>query len=127
MRCTASGSSTSGGGGANSIPLQVFIVSKNMYCGVQWPDLVQRLGTSYPDAINSCMIDMLNEPDCWGLTWEAHDGYPSAGDLYLAAMDAIYAVNSGLSRPSPLRYSVMSHVPMARMPRRSGCHLSWQP
>jgi hypothetical protein len=59
---------------------------------------VNRLGTAYPDAVNSCLIDLLNEPDCWDLSWQANNGKPSSGDLYLAAMDAIYAVNSGTPR-----------------------------
>lgn len=90
--------------------MQMFF--RSISCALQWADLVQQLGTAYPDAINSCMIDMLNEPDCWGLTWEAQDGNPSAGDLYLAAMDAIYAVNPGASRPSPPRNDAISQKPI---------------
>jgi hypothetical protein len=73
---------------------------------LQWADLVTQLGAAYPEAINSCLIDMLNEPDCWGLSWQASNGYPSSGDLYLAAMDAIYAVNSGTPPPSRSQCSV---------------------
>jgi hypothetical protein len=58
-------------------------------------DLITELGNAYPDALTRCMVDMLNEPDSWGLSWDAQDGLPASGDLYLAAMDAIYQVNSG--------------------------------
>ncbi|KAK9864612.1 hypothetical protein WJX84_011232 [Apatococcus fuscideae] len=42
------------------------------------------------------MVDILNEPDWMNLRWEASDGKPGAGDLYLQAMDALYSVNPGL-------------------------------
>ncbi|KAL3142124.1 hypothetical protein ABBQ32_004742 [Trebouxia sp. C0010 RCD-2024] len=54
-----------------------------------WPDLVNRISQD-PVASQKIMIDMLNEPDCQYLQWQAANG---AGDLYLAAMDAIYKVN----------------------------------
>ena len=42
------------------------------------------------------MVDILNEPDFGNLRWEAANGLPGVGDLYLQAMDALYNVNSGL-------------------------------
>ncbi|KAK9836719.1 hypothetical protein WJX74_006621 [Apatococcus lobatus] len=50
------------------------------------------------DAVASAkiMCDMLNEPDFGNLRWEASNGLPGVGDLYLTAMDALYAANPGL-------------------------------
>ena len=42
------------------------------------------------------MVDILNEPDFGNLRWEASNGLPGVGDLYLQAMDAMYNVNPGL-------------------------------
>ena len=42
------------------------------------------------------MADILNEPDFGNLRWEAYNGLPGLGDLYLQAMDALYAANPGL-------------------------------
>lgn len=40
--------------------------------------------------------DILNEPDfITGMGWTPQNGNPGMGDLYLQAMDAIYAVNPG--------------------------------
>ena len=63
----------------------------------QWADLVAQLTEQYPDAAARVFVDILNEPDSFQLQWQAQDdaGLPGAGDLYLAAMDAIYPVNSG--------------------------------
>lgn len=63
-----------------------------------------QLTAKYPDAAARVFIDILNEPDSFQLQWQAQAdaGLPGAGDLYLAAMDAIYPVNNGdtlLSRP----------------------------
>lgn len=65
--------------------------------GAQWADLVAQLTEQYPDAAARVFVDILNEPDSFQLQWQAQDdaGLPGAGDLYLAAMDAIYPVNSG--------------------------------
>ena len=70
----------------------------------QWADLVAQLTARYPDAAARVLVDILNEPDSFQLQWQAQDGagLPGAGDLYLAAMDAVYAVNSG-ARPAPPR------------------------
>jgi hypothetical protein len=70
-------------------------LAEHEWMGEQWADLITALGNTYPDALTRCMVDMLNEPDSWGLSWDAQDGLPASGDLYLAAMDAIYQVNSG--------------------------------
>lgn len=42
------------------------------------------------------MCDILNEPDFGNLRWEPANGLPGMGDLYLQAMDALYAANPGL-------------------------------
>ena len=42
------------------------------------------------------MCDILNEPDFGNLRWEAYNGLPALSDLYLQAMDALYAANPGL-------------------------------
>lgn len=59
-----------------------------------------QLTSQYPDAAARVFVDILNEPDSFQLQWQAQDdaGLPGAGDLYLAAMDAIYPVNSGEPR-----------------------------
>ena len=58
---------------------------------------MSQLTEQYPDAAARVFVDILNEPDSFQLQWQAQDdvGLPGAGDLYLAAMDAIYPVNSG--------------------------------
>ena len=48
-----------------------------------------------PNAAARSLIDILNEPDAFKLQWQAQNGLPALSDLYLAAMDAIYPVNSG--------------------------------
>ncbi len=39
------------------------------------------------------MIDILNEPDNFGIRWEASGQTPALKDLYLSVMDAIYPIN----------------------------------
>ena len=70
----------------------------------QWADLVAQLTAKYPNAAARIFVDILNEPDSFQLQWQAQAdaGLPGAGDLYLAAMDAVYPVNNGetlFSRP----------------------------
>ncbi|DBB04409.1 TPA: hypothetical protein ACH3X1_012892 [Trebouxia sp. C0004] len=57
-----------------------------------WPSLISTISQDATASLR-IMVDILNEPDCNGLKWSAANGKPGAGDLYLAAMDAIYAVN----------------------------------
>jgi hypothetical protein len=40
------------------------------------------------------MLDLLNEPDGRGIVWEAQGSTPALTNLYLNAMDALYAVNN---------------------------------
>jgi hypothetical protein len=56
-----------------------------------WKNLAAALA-SQPELKGRLMIDILNEPDNFGLRWEAQPGKPGVKDLYLAAMDAIYPV-----------------------------------
>ena len=62
----------------------------------QWSELVASLTKAYPEAAALCIADLLNEPDAFGVRWEAQGDKPGAGDLYLAAMDAVHAVNPGM-------------------------------
>ncbi|KAK9864609.1 hypothetical protein WJX84_005551 [Apatococcus fuscideae] len=55
-----------------------------------------KCNTYLPVAQAKTMVDILNEPDFGNLRWEAANGLPGVGDLYLQAMDALYNVNSGL-------------------------------
>lgn len=58
----------------------------------RWADLATQISQD-PDTAAYVMMDILNEPDSQKLRWEAVDGLPSTGDLYLAGMQAIYDVN----------------------------------
>ncbi|KAL0040077.1 hypothetical protein WJX79_005360 [Trebouxia sp. C0005] len=57
----------------------------------EWAQLVADL---VKDHITSShlLIDVLNEPDNYGIRWEAGNGKPGLADLYLLAMDAIHQV-----------------------------------
>jgi hypothetical protein len=66
----------------------------------QWRKLAAELVARHPGAARRVLLDVLNEPDVWGLGWEAkpdpanpNTTLPSAGDLYLEAMDALHAVS----------------------------------
>ena len=66
----------------------------------QWRKLASELVARHPAAARRVLLDVLNEPDVWGLGWEARPDpanpngtLPSAGDLYLEAMDALHAVS----------------------------------
>jgi hypothetical protein len=56
-----------------------------------WAKLVKELSS---DSVvkQHLMVDLLNEPDQYGLQWGAQNGKPGLGDLYIKAMDAIEAV-----------------------------------
>lgn len=61
-----------------------------------WVDYWKQLATGItadPIASSYTMYDILNEPDSKDLRWEASDGKPGVGDLYLRGMDAIHDIN----------------------------------
>lgn len=58
----------------------------------QWTDLVSKISQD-PVSKKMLMIDILNEPDNFGLRWEPSGQMPGLKDLYLSAMDAIYPIN----------------------------------
>lgn len=63
----------------------------------QWVQYwVQLVNAISQDSISreKLMIDLLNEPDNYGIRWEASGNLPALKDLYLSAMDAIYPINS---------------------------------
>lgn len=61
---------------------------------MQWVHLVTRLSMEYPQATSHVLLDTLNEPDVYGLGWQAiNASMPAAGDLYLEVMDALYPIN----------------------------------
>eukprot|EP00884_Botryococcus_braunii_P019613 jgi/Botrbrau1/6335/Bobra.0339s0042.1 len=63
----------------------------------QWVHLVTRLALEYPDATSRVLLDTLNEPDVYGLGWQAiNASMPAAGDLYLEVMDALYPINKNI-------------------------------
>ena len=78
-----------------------------------------QLTNKYPNAAAHSLVDILNEPDAFLLKWQAQNGLPGVGDLYLAAMDAIYPVNPGVDPllshlppppyPSPLHLELLHH------------------
>ena len=61
----------------------------------RWVDLTTRLTKQYPRAASMSLIDILNEPDAWGVGWTPANGKPGYGDMALTIMDALYKVNPG--------------------------------
>lgn len=57
-----------------------------------WKDLVGRISQD-PLSKKMLMIDILNEPDQFGIRWEASAQAPGLKDLYISAMDALYPIN----------------------------------
>jgi len=55
----------------------------------RWKELGARLAADQPASLGKVLVDLLNEPDAWGLAWEARGGKPGMTGLYLAAMDAL--------------------------------------
>ncbi len=47
------------------------------------------------DIANRIFIDLLNEPDSIGLNWNGGNGKPAVSDLFLGAMDAMWALTPG--------------------------------
>ena len=48
-----------------------------------------------PVAKEKVMLDLLNEPDNFGIRWERTSNRPALADLYLKAMDALHDVYPG--------------------------------
>ena len=61
----------------------------------RWTDLATKLTQRYPLAASMSMIDIINEPDAWGVGWTPQNGKPGYGDMSLKIMDALYKVNPG--------------------------------
>lgn len=61
----------------------------------RWTDLATKLTQRYPFAASMSLIDILNEPDAWGVGWTPQNGKPGYGDMSLKIMDALYKVNPG--------------------------------
>lgn len=73
----------------------------------QWRKLWRELVARHPQSARRVLLDVLNEPDVWGLGWqpaatgkdehgkETGEPVPAAGDLYLEAMDALDAEAPG--------------------------------
>lgn len=61
----------------------------------RWTDLATKLTQRYPLAASMSLIDILNEPDAWGVGWTPQNGKPGYGDMALKIMDALYQVNPG--------------------------------
>lgn len=59
----------------------------------QWTDLVIRISED-PISKKMLMIDILNEPDNYGILWEPSGQKPGLKDLYLEVMEAVYPINS---------------------------------
>lgn len=60
-----------------------------------WVNLVTAISQD-PVSRDKLMIDILNEPDGFGIRWEASGGKPALKDLYLSVMDAVYPINPGI-------------------------------
>lgn len=59
----------------------------------KWVDSWVRLGKAIakdPISKDHVMFDLLNEPDNYGIRWEASGGKPGLENLYLSVMDALY-------------------------------------
>lgn len=61
----------------------------------QWAQLATALASD-PVLKDRLILDILNEPDNFGLRWEASGSNPALKDLYFKAMDAIDAAVPGL-------------------------------
>ncbi len=58
----------------------------------QWTDLVTKISQD-PISKKMLMIDILNEPDEYGIQWEASSSRPGLQELYTLVMDAVYPIN----------------------------------
>jgi hypothetical protein len=68
-------------------------VLENQATWVQdWVQLATAIAQD-PISKDRVMIDILNEPDNFGVRWEASAGKPALKDLYLSVMDALYPIN----------------------------------
>ena len=102
-------------------------MSDEAFLWMQWAALMTQLTNQYPDAAARSLVDILNEPDAFKLQWQAQNGLPGAGDLYIAAMDAIYPVNPGMIScrkadcPEVRQVAVM-HSTNVSFCYQAGCH-----
>lgn len=60
-----------------------------------WVKLVTAISQD-PISKSMLMVDLLNEPDSKGIRWEASGNTAGLSALYIAAMDALYPINSDL-------------------------------
>ncbi|HSW86842.1 MAG TPA: cellulase family glycosylhydrolase [Rhabdochlamydiaceae bacterium] len=58
-----------------------------------WVQLVTAISKD-PVSKSMLMVDLLNEPDNFGVRWEASGSTPALTDLYLSVMDALYPINN---------------------------------
>ena len=58
-----------------------------------WEKLTKDLNAN-PNVSGKLMIDLINEPDAYNIRWEAANGNPGLTDMYLQALDRLYAVCS---------------------------------
>ena len=102
-------------------------MSDEAFLWMQWAALMTQLTNQYPDAAARSLVDILNEPDAFKLQWQAQNGLPGAGDLYIAAMDAIYPVNPGMisyrkaDRPEVRQVAIM-HSTVVSFCYKAGCN-----
>ncbi|CAL8465540.1 g5076 [Coccomyxa elongata] len=58
-----------------------------------WVSLVKDILADTPEAKGRLLIDLINEPDGYTLTWEGKGlSYPPMSQIYLKAMDALYPI-----------------------------------
>ena len=77
-----------------------------------WTRIAKAVNTDSAVA-NRVFYDILNEPDAFGLRWEAANGNPAMKDLYFAAWDAIHAVNPGMLQTCTQLKQQCMHPPTA--------------
>ncbi|BDA48323.1 hypothetical protein COCOBI_11-5840 [Coccomyxa sp. Obi] len=58
----------------------------------QWVDLVTQLVQYAPETHGRLLLDLINEPDGFGLTWEAQADKPALGSYYLDLGDKLNAI-----------------------------------
>ncbi|KAK9833284.1 hypothetical protein WJX81_003097 [Elliptochloris bilobata] len=57
-----------------------------------WYDLLSDVFEVAPEAKGRLLIDFINEPDGYGLTWEGSKGIDSLTDIYITVMDALWPI-----------------------------------
>ncbi|MDP1880662.1 MAG: cellulase family glycosylhydrolase [Parachlamydiaceae bacterium] len=73
---------------------QTALEDKNLWVQ-RWTELAQAISQN-PASKDRVMIDILNEPDNYGVRWEPSGDKLALGEYYLSAMDAIYTINPNL-------------------------------